>query len=99
MVASRILEPVGGPHRESCIESAKPEECRIEEMRPKVGQHAGAAIAPRRIPDIAGRAIAIKHSAEIYPSQRSGLDCLPHTDEVRLEAMIVGCVANCAPRS
>src|SRR5271166_344063 len=99
MIVSQVFEAVGRPHRELRIDLPEPEERRIEKMRAKVGQHAGATIAPGRIPDIAGRAVAVEHPAQIDPPQYTRIEHLPHADKVRLEAVIVGRIANGAARS
>ena len=63
-------------------------------MRAEVGQHAGAAIAPGRIPDVTRRAVAVEHPAQIDPSQCARFDHFLHAHEVGLETVIVGRVAN-----
>src|SRR5690606_26096651 len=63
-------------------------------MRAQVRQDAGTLIAPGRVAHEARRAVAVEHPAAENPAERALVDQLAHAVEVRLEAMIVGGVAD-----
>src|SRR5439155_9947934 len=66
----------------------------VEQMRAQVGQDAGALVSPDRVTHESRSSVAIKHATLVNAAQLSRLEQAFHTDEVRLEAMVVGGIAD-----
>ena len=94
VVERPVLETVGGPDRKWPRERAEPEERGVEEMRSEVREDSGAPVAPGRVANVARRAVAVKHPAEVDLPEDARLDGLFHPDEMRLESVVVGRVAD-----
>src|SRR5713101_3059786 len=94
VVGRAVLEAMDAYESELVRDVPEPKPTSIEEMRAEIGQHPGALIPPSRIPNEPRCAIAVEHAAGIDRAQFPRRDQIPHTHEVRLEAMIIGGVAN-----
>src|SRR5712691_3675384 len=94
VVGRAVLEAMDAYESELIGEIPEPKTTSIKEMRAEIGQHASALIPPGRIPNEPRRAIAVEHAAGIDRAELARCDQIPHTHEVRLEAMIIGGVAN-----
>ncbi|CAB4699547.1 unannotated protein [freshwater metagenome] len=93
VVGSAVLEPAGGDDPEILRRRTEPEIHRVEQVRTQIRQHAGALVTPLGIAHQAGRAIPVEHAAAMDAAQAARGDQLPHAHEVRLEAVVVGGVA------
>ena len=80
--------------RKSSPCSSEPEERGVEQVRAEVRQHAGALVAPRRVADQPRGAVAVEHAAAIDLAEHARADRVAHAHEVRLEAVVVGRVAD-----
>ena len=80
--------------REVLADIAEPESRRIEQMRAEIRQNAGALVAPGRIAHQPRRAVAVEHAAVIERAERAAAIDVAHAHEMRLEAVIVGGVAD-----
>ena len=69
-------------------------------MRAEIGQNTGALITPSGIAHEPRRAVTVEHPAGIDRTEFAAGDEVTHAHEVRLEAVIVGGIANdaVAPR-
>ena len=94
MVGRAVLEPVAGDELERVGEITEPEPSRIEQVRAEIGQHARSLVAPRRVAHQSRGAVAVEHTAaEDAPELPRG-DEVAHPDEMGLEAVIVGGIAD-----
>src|SRR5438093_12102868 len=91
MIVSPVLEFVGGPQLKMPGRLAEEKQRQVEHVRAEIAQRAEATVAPRRAFHVHGGAVAVEHPTEIELSKF--VERLLHSDEVRLEPMIVGCVA------
>src|SRR5258708_966637 len=96
VIRRAVLEMIARDDGEILGELAEPETGRVEEMRAEIRQHAGALIAPRRVADQPCSAVAVEHAAAVEAAKLSRGDELAHAHEMRLKAMVVGGVADCA---
>ena len=79
---------------ELVAEVSEPERAGVEQVRAEVGQHAGALVAPGRIAHQPRGAVAVEHAASIRSLRARRSDELLHAHEVRLEAVVVGGIAD-----
>ena len=93
MIEGRVLEAVTRDHTKMMIACAEPEEHRVQQVRAEIRQHAGVAIAPRAA-DVARGAVAVEHAAPVGPAQPPGVEQRLHPHEARLEAVVVGGIAD-----
>ena len=94
MIRSAVLEAVNAHELEPVFDIAEPEATGVEEMRAEIGQHARALIAPGGIAHQPRRAIAVEHAAAIDRAEFAAGDEVAHAHEMRLEAVIVGGIAD-----
>src|SRR5260370_30836218 len=94
MIRCAIFKSMHADEFKLVFDISEPEAASIEQMRAKIGQNASAPIPPSRIAHEPRRAVAIKHPAGIDRPEFAGCDQVAHAHEVRLEPVIIGCIAN-----
>ena len=94
VVGRAVLEAVGGDQLEVVVLGSEPEARRVQQVGAEIVQHARAFVAPSRLPHELCRAVAVEQAAAVEPAQAARLHDLPQPHEVRLEAVIIGGVAN-----
>ena len=94
VVGRAVLEGARRDDAKVLADVAEPEAGRVEKMRAEVGKHAGALVAPVGIADQPRRPVAVEHAAAIDAPECTRGEEVAHADIVRLEAMVVGGVAD-----
>src|SRR6266851_1221200 len=94
MIRCAIFKSMHADEYKLVLDISEPEAASIEQMRAEIGQDASAPIPPSRIAHEPRRAVAIKHPAGIDRPEFAGCDQVAHAHEVRLEPVVIGCIAN-----